>query len=453
MALIDIKKLSVTYFLGKSNEVRALNDASLEIEAGEFVIFFGASGCGKSTLLYTIAGLENPTQGKVKVDMHDLAEMKNGQLESYRQKVVGMIFQAFHLIPSLTVEKNITMPKVAVGANLKERTAEAEKLMKYFGVFEQRHKLPTELSGGQQQRVAICRALINDPDIVLADEPVGNLDSKSAADVMGLIQQLNIDHKKTVILVTHDPSHLDIADKVFFMKDGQIIDVKINKDNKRVIAPKTAGTETKNNLELISKSFGADEKNGWSGLMLDYKAKEVVTETLTDMSSAEMTKIENIVKEILRDNARNYKKLIKYLDTDEDRGGLGLTERLAKKLTNKLETIANEMKLVSKLHEKSKNHQVNYPARVRKYLLDKFDARIKNSDTVGAIETIIAERMAGWTDRKGVMAKLCAPAKEGGVGLRRKLANKMAKHLELILFGRYQASLAVAPADFNKLRP
>ncbi len=430
MPIIKIKNLFVTYFLGKSNEVRALSDANLAIEAGEFVIFFGASGCGKSTLLYTIAGLENPTQGEVVVNNTNLADMSVQKKENYRQKVVGMVFQAFYLIPSLTVEKNITIPKVAMGVGLKERTAEAEKLMKYFGVFEQRHKLPTELSGGQQQRVSICRALINDPDIILADEPVGNLDSKSASDVMSLIQQLNLKNKKTVILVTHDPSHLDIADRIFFMKDGRIIDTKVNAGNKRIILAPAVGE--KSNLEMVSQTFTGNDTGVWGGLLLDYKAKEIVAEVLTGFDNEEISRLENIIKGILRNNTKDSDYLLEYLDIDSNHGGLDLDKRTALKLAHKLKDAAQEMKLVAELNSRQEEGQAKGVRQIRHYLLDAFNAPIKNSQTIDVIDAVIAERLSGLTDKKGVLSRLDAPLAEGGAGLHRKLAKKIAKHLELI---------------------
>jgi putative ABC transport system ATP-binding protein len=241
--IISVRKLSVTYFPGKSNEVRALKDVELEIFPGEFVIFFGPSGCGKSTLLYSLSGLEKNISGEILVKGVDLPTMKPRQREAFHQRTIGMIFQAYYLIPSLSVLENVTLPQVALGEVPHVRTSKATALLQKFGVSEQARKLPNELSGGQQQRVAICRSVMNDPDILFADEPVGNLDSKSTEEVMKLLRELNERDKKTVILVTHDPSHLHHAHRVFYMRDGQIVRVQQNTTEERKQSPVVAAAE------------------------------------------------------------------------------------------------------------------------------------------------------------------------------------------------------------------
>ncbi len=439
MSLIKITNLSVIYFLGKSNEVNALTDVSLEINAGELIIFFGASGCGKSTLLYTIAGLESPTRGEVIVDGIDLAHMKTHELESYRQKTIGMVFQAFHLIPSLSVMKNVMLPKIAVGASSADRRDEAIRLMKYFGVYEQRNKLPTELSGGQQQRVAISRSLINDPDIIFADEPVGNLDSKSAQDVLGLIQELNVKDKKTVILVTHDPSHLDIADRVFFMKDGRITDTKVNTTTRKIIPGTAKASETqKTNLELVSETLTKSGDSGISGMLLEYKAKEIVSEALTGFTVEETSHIENYVKQLLRSSLSDYTGLQQYLDADQSSGGLDLDKRSAHRLVEVIKRTVEDMKILSTTTPTTYKKHVGYIEQLRCHLLDMFDVSISSTDSIDAIESVIVDRIEGITDRVGVQVKLDMPLIEGGAGLDRRTAKKMAKHLELIMLGRYQ---------------
>src|SRR4030042_4815348 len=198
--IIKTNKLAVTYFAGLDNEARALQDINIEIHPGEFIILFGPSGCGKSTLLYSIAGLQPNVQGSIFFYDKDIILFSKKELENYHQKKTGMVFQAFYLINSVTVEKNVMLPQIALGAPVMERKKRTMELLAHFGVAEQAGKLPLELSGGQQQRVAICRALINEPEILLADEPVGNLDTKSAHDVMLLLQELNQKQKKTVVL-------------------------------------------------------------------------------------------------------------------------------------------------------------------------------------------------------------------------------------------------------------
>jgi len=439
-AAISIKNLSVTYFPGKSNEVRALSNANLEIYPGEFIIFFGPSGCGKSTLLYSIAGLEQPTEGEVSVQGLQLNGLKNKELEYYHQFTTGMVFQAFYLIPSLSIKKNIMLPQIAVGGKRKEREAEADRLMKYFGVYEQREKLPNELSGGQQQRVAICRSLINDPEIIFADEPTGNLDSKSAQDVLALIQELNTKQKKTIVLVTHDPSHLDIADRVFFMKDGKIIDTKENVNKRHITPGEAAQTPVpKTNLEMVSKSFTKEGAFGLEGMLLDYKAKEIVAEALTGFSAEEIDRIEHYVKDYLVDVKAKPKALEQYLDEDYmTHNGLALNKRSAKRLTKILTHTAGEMRdLHDRIISKHKK-KPNYAAELRYYLLDTFNISLRNTDAIDAMDAVIDDRIHDRTDRKGVQAIFDLAVSRGGAGVNKKIARKMAKHLDMVLLARYR---------------
>lgn len=438
MSLIEIKNLSVTYFLGKSNEVKALDNVDLKIESGELVIFFGASGCGKSTLLYTIAGLEKPTKGNVKVNDIDLSTMQNRELEKYRQNTIGMIFQAFYLIPSLSVINNIKLPQVAIGVPNKKRHEKAEKLMKYFGVYEQRNKLPTELSGGQQQRVAISRSLVNDPEIIFADEPVGNLDSKSAQDVLGLIQELSVKDKKTVILVTHNPSHLDIADRIFFMKDGKIIDTKVNKETRKIIVGQYSHTESQDESLKFAPTKGSDNSREVDNIILEYKTKEIISEVLTGFSFDEITKIENYTKEALVHSNSDYRKLKSYLNADYMQNGLNLTKRTSDKIIEKLESTTKEMEIISKEFSEQEQKYNGYTQQLRRYLLDTFEVSIRTTDAIDAIETIIEDRIMGVTDYKGVQEKFDRSVLQGGAGLDRRTAKKMSKHLEMIILGRYQ---------------
>ena len=226
--IIKIEKMSIVYDPGKSNENWALKDISLEIYPEEYVIFFGPSGCGKSTLLYVIAGLEKPSQGKVIVNGKDLTSLSEKELIGFHRSSLGMVFQAYYLIPSLTARDNVVLPQVFMEKPPAERLEKTRILMERFGITDFQGRTPTKMSGGQQQRVAIARSLINDPPILLADEPVGNLDSKNAEIVIDLLAELNSKDKKTVLHVTHDPSYLGHAHRIFYMRDGKITRVVSN---------------------------------------------------------------------------------------------------------------------------------------------------------------------------------------------------------------------------------
>ncbi|MDP2693141.1 MAG: ABC transporter ATP-binding protein [bacterium] len=451
--IITTKNLIVTYLAGKSNEVKALVDTSLEIYPGEFVIFFGPSGCGKSTLLYAIAGLDRNAVGSIKVFDKEITDAKDKVLEHHHQKTVGMIFQAFYLINSLPVIQNVMLPQIAINIPLKERKKKAMDLLKYFGVDSQADKLPTELSGGQQQRVAICRALVNDPDIILADEPVGNLDSKSAQDTLALIQKLNLVDKKTIILVTHDPSHLGIANRVFYMKDGRITDAKVN-ENPKVIDPSILPKEKRKELNLLETGEAGREKEKGksgielfaktyakqgvvSGLLLEYKAKQIVLEALTDLSAEELERIEGKVKNLIVNGIEDHDGLLSLLDRDEDSGGLGMDKRTSVQLTRKIKDVVKEMQFIAyPVQNKIKNID-KLTEQIRFYLLDTLDIKISKSQSVDVINRVIKERIYGYTDTKGVRAILDSALSVGGAALDRRDSRRLAKLLELILLGRY----------------
>ncbi|MCF6277087.1 MAG: ABC transporter ATP-binding protein [Candidatus Magasanikbacteria bacterium] len=441
--IIKTRDIAVTYFMGKSNEVKALKKMSLEIYKGEFVIFFGPSGCGKSTLLYSIAGLERQATGEAIIQGKDVVKMTNKDLEKHYQKTIGMIFQAFYLIPSLSVLQNVMMPQIAIGVSPKKRKKKASDLLEYFGVGPQSSKLPTELSGGQQQRVAISRSLVNDPDMILADEPVGNLDSKSAADVLSLIQEMNRKQKKTVILVTHDPTHLDIADRVFYLKDGALIDVKENK-NPRVIhriGKKTKEDKElkkeKSNLELISKIYSKNTKK-IDGMLLEYKAKEILLEVLTGMNSRQLLVLEEYTKQMIKTGVDGKSEMYEYLDKDFENGGADLDSRTAKEISKKVKDIVSEMRIVSDSDKIETSKPIEtYVKQIRYYLLETFDVQVNSTESLDAIDYILKDRVQGVTDKKGVFKMLDLDLEHGGAGLNKRTAKKIAKRLELVLLGKY----------------
>ena len=224
--IIQIEKLNKSFGKGEAH-VQILHDIDLEINAGEFVVFFGPSGCGKSTLLNCIAGLEVPDSGKVVIRGEDLSKLSRPQLAKFRNKKIGIVFQQFNVIKSFNVLENIALPQTFSGISKKRRLNRAAHLLKMFDLEKLSKRIPTEISGGQQQRIAIARALVNNPWIIIADEPTGNLDSKSAEEVMNLLDSLNKKSRRTVIMVTHNNEHLKYAHKIFYLKDGQIVNTEI----------------------------------------------------------------------------------------------------------------------------------------------------------------------------------------------------------------------------------
>ena len=236
--LIVIDKLRIIYNQGKSNETRALEETNLTIYPHEYVIIFGPSGCGKSTLLYSISGLQRATYGEVRIKGKAISKMSEQEDLEMHQKEIGMIFQAFYLISSLTILDNDCLPRVFRGEIPATRKKDGLALLRRFGIAEQADKMPNQLSGGQKQRVAIARSIVNSPDIILADEPVGNLDSESAQNVLDILKELNDIDKKTIIMVTHNPEHLVYADRVIYMKDGRVIKEEVFKEKRPIVKEK-----------------------------------------------------------------------------------------------------------------------------------------------------------------------------------------------------------------------
>ena len=225
--VIKINNLSKKFMLGDI-EVQALQSVSLEIYSGEFIVFFGVSGCGKSTLMSMIAGLQPPSTGSILIRGEDLAKLDSNELAQHRRTKIGMVFQAFNLIQTMNVVENISLPLAFARISKGRRIKRAENLLEIVGMSKYKNRAPNQLSGGQQQRIAIARSLVANPWIMLADEPTGNLDSKSADDVMRLLVSLNRKSKRTVILITHNPDYLQFADRVFWMQDGKVIKVEAN---------------------------------------------------------------------------------------------------------------------------------------------------------------------------------------------------------------------------------
>ena len=219
--ILKVENLTKTYGSGE-NLVHAVDDVSFSVEKGEFVAIVGASGSGKSTLLHLIGGVDRPTSGKIFVDGNDISKMNDDKLAVFRRRQVGIVYQFYNLIPILTVEENITLPCDLDGRGVdRERL---EMILDSFGLRARRKHLPNQLSGGQQQRTSIARALINNPSLVLADEPTGNLDSKSSEEVMSMLKMCNQSYGQTVIMITHNLDIAKQADRIITISDGKIVE-------------------------------------------------------------------------------------------------------------------------------------------------------------------------------------------------------------------------------------
>jgi putative ABC transport system ATP-binding protein len=222
--MITLKNITKKYELNRNNTVTALEDIDIKIDKGELVVLKGVSGSGKSTVLSLIASLTKPTEGEVIVDSQRVSKLPDNFASDYRQKSVGFIFQKYNLIPTLTVQENILLPLVPTNPDEDEARAKLERVVELFNISDKKSTVVRNLSGGEQQRVAIARAIINDPKIVIADEPTANLDKKLSLDFIEMLRNLK-ESGKTIVVATHDPLffELDIVDRIIEMRNGRLL--------------------------------------------------------------------------------------------------------------------------------------------------------------------------------------------------------------------------------------
>lgn len=226
MKILEVTNLSKTYGTGET-QVKALDNVSLSVESGEFVAIIGPSGSGKSTLLHILGGVDVPTSGSVVINGVDISNLDETALAIFRRRQIGLIYQFYNLIPILTVKENLTLPLLLDGRKPDERVV--DDLLKTIGLTERVNHLPNQLSGGQQQRVSIGRALINNPALMLADEPTGNLDSENSREIVSLLRKFNKENNQTVIIITHDERIAMSADRVISIEDGKITRDEVRK--------------------------------------------------------------------------------------------------------------------------------------------------------------------------------------------------------------------------------
>jgi putative ABC transport system ATP-binding protein len=219
---IEGRNINKEYTMGDTI-TKVLNDISLQVMPGEFIAIMGPSGSGKSSLLYILGGLDNPTKGNVLMNGKDISQFNDKKKSIMRRRNIGFVFQFYNLIPNLNVEENIMLPLLLDGKNIKDYGKSLKQILEIVRLSDKRKYTPRELSGGQQQRVAIARALINNPEIIFADEPTGNLDSKTGAEIMELLREINSESNRTIIMVTHSEEAAKSSKRIITVKDGIIV--------------------------------------------------------------------------------------------------------------------------------------------------------------------------------------------------------------------------------------
>ncbi len=468
--IIKIEHLNVTYFPGRSNEVRALKDINLEFFPGEFVIFFGPSGCGKSTLLYSIAGLERNVEGDIFVKGSNLSDMSLKELEVFHQNVIGMIFQSFYLIPSLTVRNNVILPQMAMNTSRGERIAKANDLLEKFGVAAQANKLPTELSGGQQQRIAICRSLVNEPDILIADEPVGNLDSKSSQAVMELLRHLNDDDGKTVILVTHDPSHLRHAHRIFYLRDGVITGTKVNtEEERRAPAEVQQAPLTTSTLSHWARAYAPTSEESAEALRKLEQSQKILAQVLTGLTIEELSHVQETIQHSLENHVVEEDEIWEYLHMPSKAGGTGMNirkaQRIAKEVTKFTRLIlrAGSRSRMRARHTSRQQEQAEenlsltaMEAReIRHNVFHELDINLSGLQALHNVDEAIRKRLEGEYTVAQMQQQFDAPVKKGGGNMDARIARKAARMVEpfIPLMPRAPAAPAAIPTEAVSAAP
>jgi putative ABC transport system ATP-binding protein len=432
--LISIKDLRVIYNQGKSNEIRALEETNLEIYPEEYVIIFGPSGCGKSTLMYSIAGLQKPTYGDVAIEGKWFSQMNKREMLSLHQDIIGLVFQAFYLIPSLSVLANVCLPRVFRGERKTSREEEGVKSLRRFSIVEQADKYPSQLSGGQKQRVAIARALINNPKIVLADEPVGNLDSESARNVLQIMKELNEVDKQTIIMVTHNPEHLAYADRVIHMRDGRVIKEEVNKEKRPVEASEkklpTIADESPESkeLNLLMSSFKSLLPQQVDVLLVPFKAKQLLSHLLSELSEEQISMAETLVREVLFRNI-DIEEMTRRLDLSYEKGGGDWNKTRAETLTRRVREILDQVNFI-------RNNPAESARSFTEYLVRRFHIQLDEEQRT-RLRAVLAARIESKIGQAETLKRLDLSFSKGGVGLYRQTAERISREVEIVMLLKY----------------
>jgi putative ABC transport system ATP-binding protein len=419
--IVKINNLKVIYNLGKINEYAALKDINLEIYPGEYVTFFGPSGCGKSTLLYTIAGLEFPTSGEVIVNQKKPGQLKHQELVDFHRYTVGMVFQAYYLIPHLNILNNVMLPRIFSGTDIDKRLQKANELMNRFGIGDLAKRRPAQLSGGQQQRVAIARALVNDPMILLADEPVGNLDSKNSEIVLKLIDDIHRTEKKTIIHVSHNPKDLEFSDRIFYMKDGMIEKVVENK--RRVNQQPVTGESEANS---IAKAYPYLDNS-------EIEAKLILNQIISKYSIETQQEMEKVISQFLSGKITK-QQLVKTFDNPVEKDGFDLYKQTAKKMGDMVDELAKNVKIIEK-ETKQENVIEKRIKKIQSYLVEKYELKI-SYDQTKRLEELLMERFEFKLSEIRFEQKIGKSFADGGLGLNIRTINKMCREIKLIMFNK-----------------
>ncbi len=417
--IIKLEDVNFWYDKGKPSEMQALKDINISIDQGEYVAFFGPSGSGKTTLLYLIAGVEQSQAGKIIIRGRDISKFSNQELAIYRQLGVGIVFQQFNLINNLTVLNNVALPMSFLGVSEKKRQEEAMKILKRLAIDHLSERFPGELSGGQQQRVGIARALANNAPIIIADEPLGNLDSENSKKVLEFLRELNEKDNRTIIMVTHEAWSLRDVHKVFYIKDGQVV--------------KTEKTVNVNVAQSIAEEL---KKDLAPDVMDAERASSVLSSVLLPgFSDEEVIRFKSVVGQRLSGKIDSL-DFFQFLDKSFKDGGVGLRSVTAHKTVNYVEEVMRRRQDIEKIWadlainpEMPVNKDV---INLRNWLLLEFHGNLDPSGII-VFDELLMNRLRNTINGSDFKRILLLSKKESGLGFAMHTAGRISEKLELAI--------------------
>jgi putative ABC transport system ATP-binding protein len=426
--LIVCRDLSIIYNKGKSNEFKALTGVNTDIYEGEYIILFGPSGCGKSTLMYSIQGSLPPGEGTLLIRGDDIYSYPPSERVYFQRYVMGIIFQSFNLIGSLSVLDNVALPMIFCNADKITRDRRAQSLLDRFGVGHVSHKIPAMLSGGQQQRVSVARSMVNDPKILLADEPTGNLDSVSTQQVMDKIDEINTFDRRTIIMVSHNAAHLSYAHRVYYLKDGVIVREVVNPQRKQ-IKPVREGETIVTELEQLARLFPYDSID-------TLRVKSIVNFLTQDITFDQLSRLEHATELFIKGKV-DREAFVKALTLPFERGGVEIPEKQAKKMAQVADRMIHQADDIRRFRAKKDNNGVFFSQhklaeRLRDHVLNMYNLKL-NKEQDGHLVEMIADRVTGVIEDEQFNERLMLSVKNRGLGLTEKEADDVTRYFEKII--------------------
>jgi len=426
--LIVCRDLSIIYNKGKSNEFKALQGVNTDIFEGEYIILFGASGSGKSTLMYSIQGSLPPGEGTLLIRGDDIYSYPPAERVYFQRHVMGIIFQQFNLIPSLSVLDNVALPMIFCNADKTARNRRAQSLLDRFGVGHVSHKIPAMLSGGQQQRVSVARSMVNDPKILLADEPTGNLDSVSTQQVMDKIDEINTFDRRTIIMVSHNAAHLSYAHRVYYLKDGLVVREVVNPQRKQ-IKPVREGETIVTELEQLARLFPYDSID-------TLRVKSMVNFLTQDYTFNQLNRLEHAVGHFIKGKV-DRDTLIKAMMLPMEKGGVQIPEMTARKMASQMEKIIHQSDDIRRFRAKKNNAGVFFgqhelAERLRTHITKAYHLTLSKEQDAFLVE-LIADRVTGVIEEPDFNERLQASSRNHGLSLDEGVADEVTRYFEKLI--------------------